>query len=75
MPFYDLRCLSCNAESNVKASMAEKSEKRIPCPECGSTEMETVYTTAPAYIKNKGDSLPACPSARACGNSGCRYAG
>ena len=75
MPFYDLRCTDCGIESNIKATMAEKTENRIPCPECGSTKMETVYISAPAYIKNSGDSLPACPSSSSCGNSGCRFAG
>jgi len=75
MPFYDLRCLSCENESNIKATMAEKTEKRIPCPQCGSFEMETVYTSAPAFIKNRSADVPACPSRSACGNTGCRFAG
>jgi len=75
MPFYDLRCTECNKESNIKATMAEKTEHRIQCPQCGSAKMETVYKSAPAYIKNSGDRLPACPSGTTCGNSGCRFAG
>jgi len=75
MPFYDLLCKSCNTESNIKATMAEKTEGRILCPECGGTDMETVYKSAPAYIKSTGDSAPACPSSNTCGNSGCRFAG
>jgi len=55
--------------------MAEKEENRIPCPECGSVNMETVYISAPAYIKSSSDSMPACPSGNTCGNSGCRFAG
>ena len=75
MPFYDLRCIDCNIESNVKATMAEKSERRIPCPECGSTNMKTVYKSAPAFIKSSGNDAPQCPSSRTCGNSSCRFAG
>jgi len=75
MPFYDLRCNSCNKESNIRATVTEKTENRIPCPECGSTDMITVYKSAPAYIKNSGDSVQTCPSATACGNTGCRFAG
>jgi len=75
MPFYDLRCVDCSHEDNIKATMAEKSESRIPCPKCGSTSMETVYTSAPAYIMNTGSGAPACPSSRSCGNGGCRFAG
>jgi len=75
MPFYDLRCIECETESNIKATMAEKSEKQIACPECGSFDMETVYNSAPAYIKSRGSEAPSCPSASACGNRGCRFAG
>jgi len=75
MPFYDLRCVDCDIESNVKATMAEKTEHRIPCPECGSTNMKTVYKSAPAYIKSSGDAMQACPGSSACGNMGCRFAG
>ena len=75
MPFYDLKCSDCNTTSNIKATIAEKTDRSIPCPECGSKNMETVYLSAPAYIKNTGDRLPACPSNSSCGNSGCRFAG
>jgi len=77
MPFYDLKCADCEHETNIKATMSEKTERRIPCPKCGSTNMETVYTTAPAYIKNTGSGTPAsaCPSSSSCGNGGCRFAG
>jgi len=75
MPFYDLYCSACDKEFNIRASMAEKTERRIPCPECGSTDMKTVYNSAPAYIKSGGDSMPACPNSSSCGASGCRFAG
>jgi len=74
MPFYDLKCTDCNNEANIKATMSEKAERRIPCPKCGSTNMETVYTTAPAYIKNSGSGPLPCPSSGSCGNGGCRFA-
>ena len=72
MPFYDLRCASCDKEYNISASMADKANRRIPCPECGSLNMETVYNAAPAYIKGGGD-MPACPNIQTCG-SGCPHA-
>ena len=75
MPFYDLRCLSCGVESNVKASIAEKTECRIPCPKCGSTDMETVFKSAPVYIKSSSDNAPACAGSSSCGNRGCRFSG
>ena len=67
MPFYDLRCVKCDQEFNIMESMADKTDRRIPCPECGSTNMETVYKSAPYYIKSAAESAPACPNSRACG--------
>ncbi len=67
MPFYDLRCTSCKNEFNIMASMRDKSEKNIPCPDCGSIELETVYKAAPHIIRSaSGD----CPNSHVCG-SGC----
>jgi len=75
MPFYDLRCVDCEKESNIKATMDDKTKRLIPCPHCGSTNMETVYKSAPAFIKSSGETMPACPGSNTCGNSGCRFAG
>jgi putative FmdB family regulatory protein len=73
MPFYDLYCPACDKEYNIRASMTQKSEKLIFCPDCGSPELETVFKTPPAYIKGgKAD----CPRASVCGSGGsCRHAG
>ena len=73
MPFYDLKCNNCEEESNIKATIAEKTENRILCPECGSTDMATLYKSAPAYIKNNGENMQTCPSRSSCGNTGCRF--
>ena len=48
MPFYDLRCPKCDKEYNISASMTEKSEKKIPCPDCGSFDLETVFKASHA---------------------------
>ena len=69
MPFYDLRCKSCDQEFNIKASMTEKMEHRIICPDCGSTDMATVYKSAPIYIKSAGSPVNACPNSDSCGAS------
>jgi putative FmdB family regulatory protein len=71
MPNYDLRCVKCNQDYNIRASMAEKAEKRIPCPDCGSFELETIFKAPPAYVKNSGAAQ--CPQRSSCG--GCRHAG
>ena len=72
MPFYDLRCTICDKEHNISASIREKTEKLIPCPDCGSVELETVFKGAPAYIK--GLKEPTCPNSRVCG-ARCGHAG
>ena len=70
MPFYDLRCSACGKEHNISASIADKTEKRIPCPDCGSFELETVYNSAPAYVKNTRSGE--CPNRHVCGK-GCHH--
>jgi len=67
MPFYDLYCATCDKEFNIMATMADKTDRRIPCPDCGSTNLETVFKSAPAYIKSGGDIGPSCPNIQACG--------
>jgi putative FmdB family regulatory protein len=67
MPNYDLRCMNCNTEHNILAGMKEKSEKKIPCPDCGSFELETVFKAAPAFVK--GMSTTPCLQSRTCGAS------
>lgn len=71
MPYYDLHCPICDKEYNISASIADKTEKRIPCPDCGSFELETVYNGAPAYVKSRAGA--ACPNSHVCGG-GCPHA-
>ncbi|MCL1794324.1 MAG: zinc ribbon domain-containing protein [Oscillospiraceae bacterium] len=71
MPFYDLHCEKCEGEFNISASIADKTNKRIPCPKCGSFALKTVYKGAPAYIKNA--KAPECPNRHICG-ADCRHA-
>ena len=73
MPFYDLRCPQCDREYNISASMSDKTEKRIPCPDCGSLDLQTVYKAAPAVLKS-GSKAPECPNSHVCG-AGCRHMG
>jgi len=65
MPNYDLRCLECHTEHNVRASMKEKAEKQIVCPDCGSFELETIFKAAPAFVKST--SASPCPQRKTCG--------
>ena len=72
MPFYDLHCVNCDKEFNIMASMADKTARNIPCPDCGSKEMNTVYKSAPFYVKRAGDTMPECANRNVCG-SGCPH--
>ena len=67
MPFYDLRCTECQTEHRISATMSEKANKHIACPDCGSHEMETVFKNAPAYVKGRKEF--ACPHSGACGRA------
>ena len=69
MPFYDLHCADCGADSNISATIAEKMDKKIACPACGSNNMETIYR--PESVHVKGDAAPAGPNSHIC--AGCRH--
>ena len=69
MPYYDLRCTSCDKEWEIKASIEDKTNRIIPCPQCGSTDLETVYSSAPYFIRGGGPPMPSCPSSSSCGAS------
>ncbi|MCL2165443.1 MAG: zinc ribbon domain-containing protein [Oscillospiraceae bacterium] len=72
MPFYDLHCPKCDNEFNIYASIADKSDRLISCPNCGSFDLETIYKGAPAYIRSMKE--PDCPNRHICG-AGCQHAG
>ena len=47
MPTYDLRCIKCEKEFEIFASMKEREERSIQCPECKSTEFKALFKAAP----------------------------
>jgi len=65
MPTYDLLCTKCENDFSIRASMADKSDNKIKCPECGSNELNTVFKAAPGVLKNLG--ARDCPNVRSCG--------
>ena len=67
MPKYDLKCQTCGQEFNVSASIADKMEKRIPCPECDSRELLSVFKSAPGYLKGGRAKEVDCPNISVCG--------
>lgn len=68
MPFYDLRCSECKNEFRISASIAERTEKRLTCPGCGSRDLEAVFKAANFSIKNENK----CPNSHICG-AGCAH--
>ena len=74
MPFYDLKCTKCDNVFNIMASMSDKEEKKIHCPNCDSIELVTAWNAAPAVIKGGKSAMPSCPNSHACGGC-CPHAG
>ena len=72
MPNYGFFCKGCYNEFSIMASMEDKAEHRIPCPECGSTDLVPIYKAAPTYIKSTGEKVVDCPNSSRCGGT-CPY--
>lgn len=66
MPFYDLKCEKCGKEFNIMAKMSEREQKTIKCPDCGSNELNAVFSKVNIIQSRKSDA-PACPNAHICG--------
>jgi putative FmdB family regulatory protein len=71
MPFYDLHCPACNKDFNISASIADKTDRRIRCPECGAGDMETIYKPVSVHVKREEGA--SCPKRHVCG-AGCPHA-
>lgn len=69
MPYYDLKCTECGNEFNKKASIEERTEKRIQCPACGSNKLDAVFKSV-NYIKSSKDNAPPCAG---CCGGGCPF--
>jgi putative FmdB family regulatory protein len=69
MPFYDLRCKECGEEFNIRASIKERENKEIECPNCHSHELEAVFKSVNIISSSKSsDSDYSCTSG-CCGGS------
>jgi putative FmdB family regulatory protein len=71
LPFYDLRCTACGAEFNIRATLAERAQRQITCPDCAGHELLPVFKTAHFTVKSE-EIAPACPNSHICG-AGCRH--
>jgi putative FmdB family regulatory protein len=66
MPFYDFKCANCSADFEIMAKMSQKEDKSIKCPECGSTNLSTLYGSF-NVIQTKNNDAPSCPHIDKCG--------
>jgi len=71
MPFYDLKCKNCGKEFNIMAKMSERENKLVKCPDCGDSELETIYKSV-NVVQSRKPEAPACPNAHICG-ANCRH--
>lgn len=56
MPFYDLKCEQCGLIFEISATMEERSQNRIPCPDCGGTLLTRVFDTSNIGVLNRTES-------------------
>jgi putative FmdB family regulatory protein len=72
MPYYDLRCESCQHAFHVKASIQERSEGLLRCPVCGAANLANIYRRV-NVLRYHGKDCDACAAeapATGCGCSG-----
>ncbi|MDR0325784.1 MAG: zinc ribbon domain-containing protein [Oscillospiraceae bacterium] len=70
MPFYDLICKTCGQEASIRATVADKTEGRVPCPSCGSFDLASAFKRAPSsVVKAPGNAAAECPRRHVCGGS------
>ena len=76
LPFYNFKCKECDTEFEILASVSDKTEHMIHCPDCDSNELETLWKAAPKYLKGGLQSSQEfiCPNSEICGEA-CEHAG
>ena len=53
MPMYDYQCLACGKESMIVLTLKEHAAGNIPCPACGSTKIQQLFTSFIAHTTKK----------------------
>jgi putative FmdB family regulatory protein len=74
MPYYDLRCESCQHEFNQKASIQERSEGLMRCPVCGSGKLASMFKQV-NILRFRGRDCDVCPGQAVTRNGGCGCSG
>ena len=69
MAYYDLHCSACGGDFfDIQASVEDKANRRIFCPDCGSNQLEKIYNPVSIHVKSNS-SENACPRSSICGAS------
>jgi putative FmdB family regulatory protein len=71
MPYYDLKCDKCKEEFNIKASISERENKSIKCPNCGSDSLSAIFSNV-NIIQSRRSEPQMCPNIDRCGGC-CRH--
>ena len=74
MPYYDLRCESCQHEFNLKASIRERSEGQLHCPHCGSTQLAGQFKQV-NILRYRGRDCDVCSGQSVARGGGCGCGG
>jgi putative FmdB family regulatory protein len=53
MPTYEFLCPKCQKEFTVTMTIRERGEKKPACPTCGSTELESLFSSVVTKTSRK----------------------
>ncbi|MEW6410575.1 MAG: zinc ribbon domain-containing protein [Nitrospirota bacterium] len=53
MPAYEYKCLDCNRVFTAFLSFKEKEQGDVQCPNCGSKNLQQIYSTFHAVTSKK----------------------
>jgi putative FmdB family regulatory protein len=53
MPTYEFLCPKCQKEFTVTMTIRERGEKKPACPTCGSTDLESLFSSVVTKTSRK----------------------
>ncbi len=73
MPIYEFKCSKCDKFFEVIVMNAERDEKEVKCPDCGSVDFERVVSTTNYSMGGSASSKNAQPAkqTRNCSQGSC----
>jgi putative FmdB family regulatory protein len=70
MPYYELRCVKCQNEFTLKASVSERSQGALQCPSCGSNELAAIFRRV-NIMHYQGKDCDVCPGQNTAPSGAC----